>query len=139
MPEHVEVLRRTRRELVEARERLDADIRDLDRILSRHGDEPPESQPVRPPGKASAPGEGRRETLELMSDGSVWSRSRLAKARGTSPNAAAAMLKRLEADGAIERAPGGFRLVSPKGGDANGSPPDPSGGVTERSLEEVNL
>ena len=119
---YIDTLRHTLGELVEQRRHIDADIADLQRIISRH--EQTTAQPLakaREDGRASPPGEGRRATLELLSDGTAWRPARLAKARGISTNAARAMLKKLAAETppAVEIKPDGYKIV-PSGG-AQGS------------------
>lgn len=135
MPAYIDTLKRTLAELVDQRTHIDADIEDLRRIIARH--EGTRSDPVTEPrqrepqplgergeGRAAPPGEGRRQTLELFANGDVWTAPKLGEARGTSVNAARAMLKRLarETPPAIEAlGDGRYRIAST---DAEGSLPD---------------
>jgi hypothetical protein len=117
MPSYIDTLRRTLDELREQRRHIDADIEDLQRIIARHGGTPTREvvSDDREPGRAAPPGEGRRHTLELMSDGTTWTASKLGVARGTTRNAARAMLRRLAAEDPPpirSVANGGYRIVS---------------------------
>ena len=83
MADYIETLRKTLQELVEQRQHIDADIRDLAKIIRRH-EGASGGTPVLAPreeGRAAPPGEGRRETLALMEAGGIWTTGRLAEAR----------------------------------------------------------
>lgn len=132
MPSYIETLRRTLTELLEQRRHIDADIEDLQRIIARHGGtlKTEVLSEDREPGRAAPPGEGRRQTLELMSDGTTWTASRLGAARGTTRNAARAMLRRLAAEDPPPIRPvanGGYRIVSAAVRDTQSSLPVETG------------
>lgn len=123
MADYLTTLKTTLSQLVDQRRHIDADIADLQRIIARHEDNPSGSA-ARDTGRAAPPGEARRETLELLAQGGVWSPGKIARARGVSPNAVRAMLRRLEDEdpSPIRRVANGYSIASPKGDDdAQGS------------------
>jgi hypothetical protein len=140
-PKYLESLRATLRDLTRQRQLLDADIRDLARIIQRYDQlDEAESSQEREPGRAARPGEGRRQALELMADGTLWTPTRLGKERGTTPNAASAMLQRLAAERppAVEREGKGYRIALPKGDDAQGSLSESTERDEQRIRQGVN-
>jgi hypothetical protein len=123
-------------DLVAQRDLLDEDITALRRIIARRrgNGQLAASVPAVPPGvdvtrraavAAALPGEARREILELMSDGAVWTPSKIAQQRGTTPNAATRALRRMleESPPPIVKLRGGakYKLASSKGDGAQGS------------------
>jgi len=138
----MDALQRALDELVQQRDQLDEDIRDLRRIISRRA---PASEAPAPGLQAAsangrkqgapATGDARRAILELLADGEVWTPSKIANARGTTPNAATRALKRMlqEPEPPIRKVGRGakYRIAPSKGGGAQGSPSaDSEGGVT---------
>jgi hypothetical protein len=131
MADFVESMERLLRELIEQRRQIDADIADVERILKRRGGTSPLTEPL-PSGRrfessrGSPRGQARREILELMSDGKVWTPSEIARARGTSGNAASNTLRRLLLEDPpavieLKRGSGRYKIASPKGDDAQAS------------------
>ena len=81
-------------------------------MLSRreNGSQPAPAE--RTPGLASPPGDAKREALRLMAAGDVWSPARLGAERGTTPQAASNLLKRLLSDGTVEQlGVGEYRVI----------------------------
>lgn len=114
-------------ELEDQARHIDADIRDLRSILQRHqgAAAPPHANQTGSIGK----GEASREILDLMADGKIWRPKQIAEIRGTTQNAASAVLRRLYRDGKlVESGVGKYRIAPPKGEGAQGSLSDPSEG-----------
>lgn len=131
MPDFLQSVRDALAALEAQRRHIDTDLADLRRILERHtvggGATPgpdtvtidfPADMPPLP-----SPGGARAQMLELLASGPMTA-GVLAKLRGTSRNAAYAVLQRMldEEVPLIERVDGAYRLASPQG-DAQGSLP----------------
>ena len=128
-------------DLTAQRDLLNEDIGVLRRIIDRRrtGEVTRSAPPVDPAPRrsvnaAAGPGEARREILELMANGAVWTPTQIAQKRSTSPNAATRALRRMLAEippPVVKLRDGAkYKIASPKG-DAQGSLPVETGGNNE--------